>query len=336
MIYADKLNFWGGMFMVQEIYATFVPQKLRVRRFSREDWLIIGSFLTIYVVWGTTYLFVSFAVRQLSPFYLSGVRFLLASMILFLIGLIWGRLEKPTRIQVRNALGVGIFFLGFGASGVAWALKTVDSGFAALLISAEPLIVVLMLWALDRHRPPLLSFLGIALGMFGIFMLVSQQSILVSAHHWLGILAIIGSMVCWGAGSIFISRSDLPNSPFVNNTLQMISGCLIAFVISLMIEPSSAAFLSWSAMTVVSVLFLVIFGSALAFSAFNYLLTRVSPEKVATGTYVNPLVALLLGWLFNGELITAQSMIAAVIMLTGVYFINVARSPGTALKKVSG
>ncbi len=296
-----------------------------MRKISKEDWLIVGSFLTIYVVWGATYLFVSFAVRQLSPFYLSSIRFLLAATILFLIGLLLGRVQKPTRKQLINALGVGVFFLGVGATGVAWALKTVDSGFAALLISAEPLIVVFMLWGVNRKPPSALSFFGIALGMLGIYLLVSQKSIVVTSEHWLGVLAILTSMLCWGAGSIFISRADMPKSPFVNNALQMISGCIFALLISFSIEPSQASIFTWHPLTIYSVLFLVVFGSALAFSAFNYLLTKVSPEKVATGTYINPIVALILGWLFNHEIIPLQSIVAAAIMLTGVYFINTAK-----------
>ncbi len=303
-----------------------------MRPLTREDWLIIGSFATIYIVWGATYLFVSFAVQQVTPFYLSGIRFLLASGILLMIGLLLGRLQNPSRRQLVNALGVGVFFLGVGTTGVAWALKTVDSGFAALLISAEPLIVVLMLWILNKRAPSSLSFFGIALGMLGIYLLVSQDAIVVSPNHWLGILAIITSMICWGAGSIFISRSDMPKSPFVNTTLQMLSGSIFAFIASFLVEPSPAPVSSWNFMTIYSVLFLIIFGSALAFSAFNYLLTKVSPEKVATGTYVNPLVALLLGYLFNEELVTLQSMIAAVGMLTGVYFINIAKSRNVVVK----
>lgn len=305
-----------------------------MKRLTREDWFIAGAFLTIYIVWGATYLFVSFAVRQLSPFYLSGIRFLLAASILFLIGLLLGRVQKPTRKQVINALGVGVFFLGVGATGVAWALKTVDTGFTALLISAEPLMVVFMLWGVNRKPPSTLSFFGIALGMLGIYLLVSQRSIVVSAEHWLGILAIITSMICWGAGSIFISKSDMPKSPFVNNTLQMISGCIFAFAVSFSIEPEQVSMSSWNVRTIYSVFFLVVFGSALAFSAFNYLLTKVSPEKVATGTYVNPVVALILGWLFNHEMIPLQSIIAAVIMLTGVYFINTAKTANLAPRRL--
>ncbi|NND35195.1 MAG: EamA family transporter [Saprospiraceae bacterium] len=297
-----------------------------MKRISTEVWYIVLSFLTIYIVWGATYLFVSFAVKQLEPFFLSGIRFFLAVFILVGVGLIFRRLRTPTRTQIINALGVGIFFLGFGASGVAWALKTVDTGFAALLISAEPLVVVLMLWVVNRKPPSGLSFLGIAMGMTGIYLLVSQKSIVVSSEHWMGILAIIGSMLCWGAGSIYINRSDMPKSQYLNSSLQMISGGIIALLISLLFEGRPISPLSWHPKTIMSVAFLVVFGSALAFSAFNYLLTKVSPEKVATGTYVNPLVALFLGWLFNEEIITMQSLIAAGVMLTGVYFINIAKS----------
>jgi len=298
------------------------PETIDVGKFSRETWYIILSFLIIYVVWGSTYLFISFAVKQLSPFYLSGVRFLLAATILLGLGIILQRIRVASRKQVLNAIVAGIFFLGFGATGVAWALRYVDTGFVALFISAQPLVVVVMMWVLDRKPPPLLSFVGIAMGMMGIYLLVSQQDLIVKEEQWIGILAILCSMFCWGAGSIFISRSDMPKSPYLNNGIQMISGCILAMIISFFLEPPAVSVWEWTDLTIMAVLYLGIIGSAMAFTAFNYLLTKVSPEKVATSTYVNPIVALLLGWMFNNESISGQSIVAAAIMLLGVYFIN--------------
>ncbi len=293
---------------------------------DKEKIYIILSFATIYIVWGATYLFVAYAVEEIAPFFMSGVRYILASIILISFATLIKGWKPPTRKQAINASIVGMLFLGLGTTGVAWALQTVDTGFTSLLISTEPLIIVLMLWVLNRKPPALQSFLGIALGISGIYLLVSQSKIVVSMDHWQGVMAIVFAQICWGLGTIYIGRADMPRSQETSTSLQMFTGGIIAFIISFAIEdnPVEWSSLSWTAMG--SLAFLILFGSILAFSAFNYLLLRVSPEKVATGTYVNPIIALILGWWFRDELITFQSLIAAVLMLGGVFFINSARS----------
>jgi len=130
-------------------------------------------------------------------------------------------------------------------------------------------------------------------------------------------------MIAWGFGSIFVSKSDLPKPQMANNAIQMISGAATLFIFSIFLENSlsfdftTVASTAWLALS-----YLIVFGAAVAFSAFNYLLTKVSPEKVATSTYINPIIALTLGWYFRDELVTGQSILAVCIMFSGVFFIN--------------
>ena len=270
-------------------------------------------------------MFVSYAVAEVPPFLMSGIRYVLASIILISFAVWFRGLKLPTLRQAINAMFVGILFLGLGTTGVAWALQTVDTGFTSLLISTEPLIILLMLWALNRKAPPRQSFFGIGLAMTGIYLLVSQQHMLVSWDQWLGVLAIVLAQIFWGVGTIYIGRADMPKSQDVSTSLQMLTGGLIALLISFSIETAPDDWQRISIRAYLSLGFLIVFGSILAFSAFNYLLLRVSPEKVATGTYVNPIIALILGWWFRHEIISLQSMLAALLMLTGVFFVNSAK-----------
>jgi drug/metabolite transporter (DMT)-like permease len=285
--------------------------------------LIILSFAAVYIIWGSTYLFVAYAVEHIPPYLMSAIRFSLASVLLFALAGVLKKYQTVTKKQIKNALFAGFLFIGCGTGGVAWALQFVDSGFTALVISGQPLIIVLMMWAIDKKRPALQSFGGIFLGMFGMYLLVSQNGIIAHPDQWKGVLAIFFCMLAWGFGSIFVSKADLPKPQMANNAMQMIAGGMALFLFSFLLEkpldfvPSEVPTITWIAMT-----YLIVLGAVVAFSAFNYLLTQVSPEKVSTSTYVNPIIAMALGWWFRDELVTVQSIIAAAVMLTGVFFIN--------------
>lgn len=288
---------------------------------SRRIWIIL-AFGVIYIVWGATYLFVSYAVEEIRPFLMSSVRYMSAGLLLGSVALIFSKWQQVKLREITNAVITGMIMLGAGTGGVAWALQTVDSGFTALMISAEPLVIVLMLWLWDKNPPTPRSLLGIALGMAGIYLLVSQDQIVVNNDHWLGILAIFISMIFWGVGSIYIGRATLPKNRHFSAGLQLFAGGVMAFIISFFLEPHDTSWHELHARTIGSLIFLILFGSILAYSAFTYLLQNVSPEKVATGTYVNPVIALILGWWLKDEFISLESMAAAGIMLLGVFFIN--------------
>ena len=285
--------------------------------------LIILSFAAVYIIWGSTYLFIAYTVEALPPFLMSTIRFILASSLLFGLTAVLRKYQTITKKQWKNAIFAGVLFLGLGTGGVAWALQFVDSGFTALVISGQPLLVVLMMWAIDKKRPATQSFGGIFLGMFGMYLLVSQKELVAQPEQWIGILAIFFSMIAWGFGSIFVSKADMPKPQMANNSIQMMSGGITLFFFSSFMESpfdfdfEAVPLSAWLALS-----YLIVFGAVVAFSAFNYLLTKVSPEKVATSTYINPIIALTLGWYFRDELVTTQSIIAVVVMFTGVFFIN--------------
>jgi len=253
---------------------------------------------------------------------MAAMRFLGAGTIIVTCLYLFNLPKDLSRKQLVNAIICGIFFLGLGNGGVTWALQYVDSGYTALLIAAQPLVLLIMMWINNREPLPFASWIGVFLGMLGIILLVSQTELTSRPGQWLGMVIIFGCLLSWGFGSIFVSKANMPK-PFLNSAIQMITGGVMLAITSLILEGSSFDFSQVDTNTWLSLGYLTFFGSVLAFTAFNYLLTTdVSPEKVSTSTYVNPIIALILGWYFRDELITLQSVLAAIILLSGVYFIN--------------
>ncbi|MGI9553148.1 MAG: EamA family transporter [Aurantibacter sp.] len=284
--------------------------------------LIVLAFFSIYVIWGSTYLLNKIAVLELPAFMLAGIRFVIAGILIFIICKIMGLSLKVSWIQFKNATIAGFLFLTFGNGVVVWALKYVDSGFAALEISAQPLLVLFLMRILQGKKIQTMSVVGVILGFIGIYLLVSQKQIISQEGSVLGMILIFLAMLSWGYGSLFVGRADLPSNYFVNTGVQMFMGGVMLLMASIFLGEKWISPFEWSGRVQLSMLLLIVFGSIVAFTSFNYLLRVVSPEKVATSTYVNPIIALLLGWYFLNEQITLQSVIAAVILLTGVYFIN--------------
>lgn len=288
--------------------------------------LIILAFFAIYVIWGSTYVLNKIAVTELPPFMLASIRFTTAGVLIFLLAKLSGKRLRITRQQLKNTVIAGFLFLTFGNGVVVWALRFVDSGFAALVISAQPLTVLLLMRVLEGKKIQPMSMIGVFLGILGIFLLVSQKEVVSQENSIIGILMIFACLISWSYGSLFVSKANLPSNYFVNTGFQMFSaGILLALSSLAFNEPWISPF-AWSTPTLWSMLLLILFGSIVAFTSFNYLLKVVSPEKVATSTYVNPVIAMLLGWYFLGEEITTQSVVAAGVLLTGVYFINTSKT----------
>ncbi|UII79481.1 EamA family transporter [Flagellimonas sp. CMM7] len=289
---------------------------------SSNSTLVILAFFAIYVIWGSTYLLNKIAVLELPPFMLASFRFTTAGILIFIIAKMMGIQVLITRKQLWNTIIAGFLFLSFGNGVVVWALRYVDTGFAALEISAQPLIILLLMRVLQGKKIQPMSVVGVIFGIIGIYLLVSQKQVITKEGSVLGMVMIFFCMLSWGYGSLFVAKADLPTNYFVNTGYQMFTGGIILALMSVGFNEEWTSPLVWSGKVQVVMILLVIFGSILAFTSFNYLLKSVSPEKVATSTYVNPIVALILGWYFLNEEITVQSMIAAVVLLTGVYFIN--------------
>ena len=284
--------------------------------------LIFFAFISVYVIWGSGYLLNKIAVQELDPLMLASVRFMTSGVIIFLISILLKFSLKISKKQLINSIIAGFLFLSFGNGMLVWALLYVDSSFAALEISAQPLIILILMRIIYGTKIKQMSIIGIVLGFIGIYLLVGQKEILEQDNSILGMIMIFLCMTSWALGSLFVAKADLPKNFFVNTGYQMITGGFTLLIFSLLINEKWIWPNEWELKTQYSVVFLILFASIIAFTSFNYLLKVVSPEKVATSTYVNPIVALFLGWYFLNEKITNQSLIASIILLTGVYFIN--------------
>lgn len=289
---------------------------------KRVTLLVVAAFATIYIVWGSTYLANYFAIHEIPPFLMSGTRFLAAGALLFLVGLFIGG-QLPSIIQVKNSIWVGFLLLSAGTGLMVWSEKFISSGMVALMAALQPLLVVLMMWAMKGKKPNAQTLTGTALGILGMIFLVGQDQFVSDVRSRIGIAAIFLAILSWSFASIKITELDLPKSKLIRASLQMVAGGFVLVVFSVLSgEASTFSMESLSAKGFWSWMYLVVFGSILAFSAFNYLLIKSTPEKVASANYVNPIIAMLLGWGLNDEVITSQSLLAAALMLTGVVFIN--------------
>lgn len=289
---------------------------------SKNTLFIILAFFSIYVIWGSTYLLNKIAVSELPPFMLASIRFITAGLLIFIIAKLMGKSLAITKRQLVNVFIAGFLFLTLGNGVVVWALKYVDSGFAALEISAQPLVVLVLMRVFQGKKIKAMSVLGVILGIVGIYLLVSQNEVVSKEGSIIGMVMIFFCMVSWASGSLFVGNADLPSNYFVNTGYQMLAGGFMLVIGSLIFGEVWSFPNVWSEEVQWSMVLLIVFGSIVAFTSFNFLLKKVSPDKVATSTYVNPIIALLLGWYFLNEVITTQSIVAAIVLLTGVYFIN--------------
>lgn len=284
--------------------------------------LVILAFFAIYVIWGSTYLFNKIAVTALPPFFLASIRFISAGVLIMIISKFLKYKIAITKNQFLNTLIAGFLFLVYGNGVFVWALKYVDSGFAALLAATQPLFVLFLMRLIDRKPMQKKSIIGVLLGLLGMYLLVSQKNIATSEGSVLGIFMIFTCVLSWSYGSVFVSKADLPKNFFVSTGYQMLTAGTLLFFGSLLFKETWISPLDWSEDVQISMAFLIFFGGIVAFTSFNYLLKNVSTEKVATSAYINPIVAMLLGWYVLDEHLSLQSIIASAVLLTGVYFIN--------------
>ena len=291
------------------------------RLLKSERFLILAAFAAIYLIWGSTYILNFWSLESLPPFLLAGSRFLVAGVLLGLFFI--PRVAVVSGKQLLNASGIGILLLGIGTGAITYAIQFIDTGLAALTVAFEPLIVVVLMWMVQQKRPTWMTVMGLLLGIGGMITLVSQETIVTDQDTLFGMCIIMISLLSWAIGSVYMAQLTLPTSKGLSAAIQMIASGIFLIIASaffgedmLMITHS----FSWRAL--LSWITLVIFGSIIAYSAFNYLLIKSTPDKVATTTYVNPVVALILGWGLNNEHISGQSIVAAFILLSGVFFIN--------------
>jgi drug/metabolite transporter (DMT)-like permease len=290
---------------------------------------IIVAFAAVYVLWGSTYLAIRYAVQTAPPFLMAGSRFLFAGAVLAIWALARGA-ERPTRENWRavSIVGTLLFLLGNGV--VVWAETRIASGVAALLVATVPLWMVLIPWMRGGPRPRLLISAGIALGLGGLGVLVGPGA--VQGTSGIDLYAAGGLMLAslaWASGSIYARRAPLPRSPLLTAGLEMFVGGIALLIAGLLTGEVYGFHLAVvSPRSWLAILYLVIFGSLLGFTAYSWLLGVAAPSRVSTYAYVNPVVAVLLGWAIAGESITPRVAIAAAIIIGAVALITVGQSVG--------
>ena len=306
---------------------------------------IVAAFAVVYLVWGSTYVANIIAIESIPPFALVASRLLVAGAVLLGLSALRqlsrrsqnpsrrraaARAEAappvwswPTRREWRNLAATAFLFLTVGLGAVVWAEQYIASGPTALLVALEPLAVVLVLWGFDRERPRWQAFAGIALGIAGTALLVGEDATFSGEGVGWGVAAILAAIFAWAVGSVLTARVRLPADRLSTAAYQMLIAGALAVPVAW--ATGDLAALDLGAVTRDSAwawAYLVVFGSIVAYSAFLYLLKEVSPEKVATATYVHPVVALTLGVLIRGEVVTAQTVLACGVLLAGVLFVN--------------
>ena len=285
--------------------------------------LIILAFFVTYFVWGATYLANYWAIGSIPVFGMGGTRFLTAGLLMYAFTLARGDFSLPSPRHALNSGLIGVLLLSVGTGAVVWAQQYIPTSTTSLIIAFEPLVVMLMMWGAFRSRPSLKAFFGAFVSIGGMALLITQPIAVGGGEALYGMLGIASGMLCWGAGMLLRQRLDLGHNRMRATAMQMIGAGTVLLLFSFAIDEWEGW--SWTMITTRSAYawaFLVVFGSIIAFSAFNYLLGQVSADKVSTNTYVNPVVAVLLGGLLNGEIITGQSLLAGAVLLAGVYFIN--------------
>lgn len=283
---------------------------------------IVLAFFAIYIIWGSTYLFVAYAVEEVPPLKMAAMRFLIASGLIFLISPLLIKWKEVTWPQIKHGMIAGFMFLTLGNGAMCYALQYIDSGFSALIISAQPVVIIVLMRFIDKVKINTKVVIGCALGLLGMYLLVSQKQLVSGPDQWKGLLAMVSCLFTWGYASLYVRHVELPKSHFVNSAVQMAFASLSLFVASWIFGEASTDWFELKSITWFSILYLVVFGSIAAFTAFNFLLQHISPDKVSTSTYINPLVAMALGWYYRDEVLTQQTLMAAIILLAGVYFIN--------------
>lgn len=288
---------------------------------------IVLAFAAIYVIWGTTYLAIRLAVETIPPFLMAGTRFLIAGSITFLFLRARG-IPVPKRLHWRSAVIIGAFLIVGGNGLVTWSEQQVPSGIAALVVATVPLWITLFNWLLYRGGKPGKQIVaGLVLGFIGIGLLIGPSQLLGTATFDLpSMLILILAPILWSLGSLYSRRADLPDNIFMSTAMEMLAGGALLVIAGLLTgEAADLNITEISTRSLFAMLYLTVFGSIVALTAYVWLLRTVHPSRAATYTYVNPVIALFLGWLVLSEPLTPLTLLAVLVIIVAVVLITAQR-----------
>lgn len=286
--------------------------------------LIALALVAVYVIWGSTYLLILFAIDTIPPFTMAGIRFSVAGWLLYIFLRIRGA-PAPRWGEWRAAALIGALLLAAGNGGITWAEQRVPSGVAALIVAGVPAWMVLMDWAApDGVRPRGRVIGGVVLGLAGIALLMfAGESLQLDRVDTLGALVVVLASLAWALGSILSRYVQAPASIMLATAMQMMvaGGLLLAAGVATG-EWRNVDLEGITGSSLLALGYLIVFGSWIGFSAYLWLLRVTTPAIVSTYAYVNPAVAVLLGWAFAGESIGQGTIVAMAIIISGVILIT--------------
>ena len=288
--------------------------------------LVVTAFALLYIIWGSTYLGILIAVKSIPPFLMAGTRFIIAGVILYT----WCRLKGEATPDIKSIGHIsfsGILLLFIGNSGLVWVEQYLPSGFAAIVIATTPLWFVILdkrQWKFHFANKPII--LGLLIGFAGVLSLFAGKSDIHFSDNKMQLISffvlVLGS-ISWASGTLYSKYKKTNGSNGMKASIQMMAAGLIASATS--ISTGELHQFSWSnvsAEAIMAVAYLITFGSLIGYMSFVFLMSVRPPSIVGTYAYVNPVVAVFLGWLFAHEQITWHQVIALVIILTGVIIVN--------------
>lgn len=280
---------------------------------------MLAAFAAIYFFWGTTYLAIAVAIQEIPPFISGSLRFLLAGLAMY----VWVRWRDPkpmANVDLKMAALTGVLLTGIGNGLVVWAQQGIPSGIAALIVTAVPVIVLLLDWAFFSKRAPTRqALIGTAVAVAGVVTIVAHTRSLSGDAHPLYLLSLLLATVGWSFGTLIQKRVVQPGTVLSFTCAQMLFGGLFQLAMSFVdnewahFDPTTV---TWSSLLAVA--YLIVFGSIVGLNCYLWLLTKVPAPKVATYALVNPVVALLLGSLVLNERLTPLAIAAAALVLAGV------------------
>jgi drug/metabolite transporter (DMT)-like permease len=290
---------------------------------------IIIAFAALYLIWGSTFLGIRFAIETIPPFLMAGARFVAAGLTMYTIA--WSQgIGRSTWANWRTSLIIGACLLLAGNGGVTISEQYIDSGLAALIVAIVPIYIVLLGWASGMApRPIPIIWLGLIGGFIGVGILLGPALRFSSndgRHSAIGMSILLVSSFIWSAGSLYSRRAKHAPSPFLTAAQQMICGGLLLLLAGTVVgEPRRFHASSVSMLSLASFIYLVIIGAVVGYTAYIWLLRHCDPAKVATYAYVNPIVAVLLGATFAGETLTMRTLVAAGLIIGSVALVITAQ-----------
>ena len=285
---------------------------------------LLSAFAAVYIVWGSTYLAIRIAIETIPPFLMASLRFFVAGGMLYF----WARFrsaERPTSAHWKSTAIIGLMLLMVGNGGLSWSEKLIPSGIAALIVAVTPLWFVLLEWLERGKRPTAGVALGLILGTLGIAFLIDPANLVGGVKiDTLAAAVLLGSSICWAFGSMYSRRAVLPSSPPLANGMEMIFGAIGLLVLSALTGEFNSLHLSAvTGRSLLAVGYLVVFGSIIGFSSYVWLFRATTPSRASTYAYVNPVVAVFIGWLFAGEPLQGRVLAAGALIVAAVAAITV-------------